>query len=365
MARRFDTVPDDVLYQVCTMTLREGRTVGAVTEWLKKNGYPSAKREWPRQMLVTAYAKGLLVLPGREHYELGLKIGANTNTVCRVAMVDDGEDAALDMVAKLAAEQALKLIRLVQETRKEGSVTGEKDGEEDTDKVHIGFSAGGTSHAFAYHLARMLEGQHNLPMLVLHSLTSGFFMDDPSAAPVVSLQQFSRIEPKPEYVVLFSSPVVARNEVENLRSQPFTKEAFDAARKIDIIVTSVAVADHEHNLFRYAIGQKDPENSESRLDRLRKLGWAGDIMWRPYSAAGEQLDCDIEPVSVVGFQDLVDRSSNKTSYVICIGGPCATCKETKKDALLPLLRCPAGRRPFSHLITTASTAKALCDELGW
>ena len=88
-------------------------------------------------------------------------------------------------------------------------------------------------------------------------------------------------------------------------------------------------------------------------------------MWHPYSAAVQLIDSDVQPVSVVSFDDLVRWSNSRDKHVICIAGPCATFRADKAAALLPLLSCPKGRRPFDHLITTESTAKAICDELGW
>ena len=87
-------------------------------------------------------------------------------------------------------------------------------------------------------------------------------------------------------------------------------------------------------------------------------------MWRPYSRAGRTIEFEIEPVSVVRFNDLVRMSNDPRKHVICIAGNCAECSETKTSALTPFVRANMqGRRPFSHLVTTSKTAQELCEEL--
>jgi hypothetical protein len=357
MSKEIDTMPDDVLYHVCTLVLRKKISLKATTEWLRANGYRSAKRTWPHQMLVKAFDRGLLGLPRRENYELAARIQRTSGTLCRVSGVADDDETAFEAVAELAADQVLHLIRQVHAAGQEIHPA--------RDEVHIGLAAGGTSRAFASHLARKLQKERDLPVLWLHTLTSGFFVDNPDSAPVVSLGQFNRIEPRPKFVVLFSTPLVSLTQAKKVRELPFTREAFEAAGGLDIVVTSVSVARHAHSLFRLALMQEDPGRAKERIDKLNEKGWAGDIMWQPYSKEGQLIECDVRAVSVVDFHDLVRLSNAPAKYVVCIAGLCADCDSSKLEAVIPLMRCANTSRPFNHLVTTQSTAYGICRKLGW
>jgi hypothetical protein len=357
MSREIERMPDDVLYHVCALILREKLSMTAATKWLMANGYPLAKREWPRKMLVEAFDRGLLVLPRRENLELAGRIQQASGTHCRVSGVEYDDETAFETVAELAADQVLHLIRQVH--------AAGQDIDPPDNQVHIGLAAGGTSRTFASHLARKLQKEQKLPELWLHTLTSGFFVDNPDSAPVVSLRQFKGIHPKPEFVVLFSAPLVSREEEKTVRELPFTRDAFEAAGELDIVVTSVSVAHHEHSLFQRAITQEDPGRADQRIKALDRQHWAGDIMWQPYSSKGRLIECDVRAVSVVDFRDLVRLSNTPAKYVVCIAGLCAECKSPKDKAVVPLMRCAETRRPFSHLVTTQSTALKVCENLGW
>ena len=92
------------------------------------------------------------------------------------------------------------------------------------------------------------------------------FVDNPDSAPVVSLRQFKGIHPKPKFVVLFSAPLVSREEEKTVRELPFTRDAFEAAGERDIVVTSVSAAHHEHSLFQRAITQAEPGRDAGGCD---------------------------------------------------------------------------------------------------
>jgi len=308
MSREIDTMPDDVLYRVCTLVLREKLSITAATEWLAANGYPLAKRSWPHKMLAEAFNRRLLVVPRRENLDLAARIQQTSGTHCRVSGAENDDETAFETVAELAADQVLHLIRQVH--------AAGQDIYPPDDQVHIGLAAGGTSRAFASHLARKLQMEVNLPELWLHTLTSGFFVGNPDSAPVVSLGQFNCIVPRPQFVVLFSAPLVSSEEEKTVRKLPFTREAFKAARELDIVVTSVSVANHEHSLFQRAIMQEDPKHARERIKKLDGQDWAGDIMWQPYSEKGQPIKCDVRAVSVVDFRDLVRLSNAPAKYVV-------------------------------------------------
>ena len=177
MARTIDTLPEDLIYHVCALVLREKRPVSQVATWLQNNGYPGAKREWPNQIVGIAFDRGLLTLPLRENAELALRVHERSGAICRVAAVRDYDAHAFDTVAELAADQVVTLIRQVQAERAEWDQARPTE-------VHIGLAAGGTSKAFAAYLAEKLKRAKDWPQIWLHTLTSGFFVDDPDSAAV-------------------------------------------------------------------------------------------------------------------------------------------------------------------------------------
>ena len=357
MSKEIDTMPDDVLYHVCTRVLRKKISLTGITIWLRANGYPAAKRTWPHRMLVEAFDRGLIFFPRRENFELAARIQRPSGALCRVSAVENDDETAFEAVAELAADQVLHLIRQVHAAGQEIDPP--------RDEVHIGLAAGGTSRAFANHLARKLQNERKLPVLWLHTLTSGFFVDNPDSTPVVSLSQFNVIEPRPKFVVLFSAPLVSRKAAKKVRELPFTREAFNAANDLDIVVTSVSVANHDHSLFQRAIMLEDPERADQRIEDLDLQDWAGDIMWQPYSTKGQLIECEVRAVSVVDFAELVRLSNAPAKYVVCIAGLCADCKSSKEKAMVPLMRCANTSRPFNHLVTTQTTARRICKALGW
>jgi DNA-binding transcriptional regulator LsrR (DeoR family) len=328
MASYADTMPDHILYNVCEQALRQGSPPTEIANWLREKGYPGAKREWIRKLLAEAFKRGIVQLSNAEHHELALRITRESGTLTSVSMVADDQDGALDQVAELAAERVCELIRQVWAAGRET--------EPARDEVHLGLAAGGTSSAFAHHLGRKLKREAAIPKLVLHALTSGFIVDTPESAPVVSLLHFATLVPPPQYLVLYSSPLASPAELLELKNRAFTREPFAAV-----------------------------DNAQ-----LKYLDWRGDIMWQPYSSRGTPIDIDVKAVSVVSFEDLValaqarDEHSRKR-HVVCIAGPCARCGEGKAKALEPLLRSPVGRRPFSHLVCSSSTAHEVCELLGW
>ncbi len=347
-----EALPDDLLYQVCLRLLRDGESHAVVTKWLQKDqGLSNATREWPRACLARAYQKGLVTIPPQEHSDLAHKLATKFDLSCRVSASEH-----LDGVVGLAADQAVQALEQVVEAARQKD-TRKKE-------VHIGISAGGTTRSFATHLAARLEARDNLPKLVFHALTSGFEPDKPMNTPAVTLGIFTHIRPETEFSVLLSEPLVSKQDAPRMKYRPFLKRPYELAKKLDIVVTSLSVAQHPHSLFTTALTAEDPERAERRFEGLLKSNWVGDIMWRPYSDTGEPLSLDIEPVSVVGFQDLVKLSNRANNHVICIAGACTVCSETRTKALLPFIRTKSQRRrPFSYLVTTKKTAEELCEQM--
>ena len=335
---------EQVLYEICVRLLKDAQSHKSVRDWLSEEyGLSNATREWPRACLARAYEERLLTISPREDLRLGCDLGKGRPFECRIAASEDP-----DLLPELAAQEVASLIDSVNYTIAE---------QERPDRsIHIGLSAGRTGGAFAKHLASILELKDSLPQLVFHALTSGFNPERPETMPAVTLGKFSRLRPEPKYVVLLSEPFVDTRDVASVRRKRFQRDAFEAAKHLDIVVTSISVANHEHSLFTYAVDKKNRRN-------LLHKGWVGDIMWRPYSGTAALLTCDVEAVCVIGYSDLVKLSQSEHKHVVCIAGPCAECDkpQPKTAALRPFMQ-PGVKTPFDRLVTTAETAKALLED---
>ncbi len=101
MSKEIETMPDDVLYHVCTRVLRKKVSLKATTLWLKANGYPTAKRTWPHKMLLEAFDRGLDVdaafseVYGTSPEEIDVRFAAFVEGVGGMDVIPLPEPAAL------------------------------------------------------------------------------------------------------------------------------------------------------------------------------------------------------------------------------------------------------------------------------
>jgi DNA-binding transcriptional regulator LsrR (DeoR family) len=213
----------------------------------------------------------------------------------------------------------------------------------------------------ARRLASRLYSDQACPELVLHALSAGgFLVDKPEKVPVTYFSYFDGTLAKVEFVPLFAETVVPNEEYERVLQNPGVRNSLERAGEIDIVVTSLASAADEHGLLgRYLEYLGETKAEPAAVENMRKIGWIGDVQFRPYTAEGPILDgCPVKAVTLFELSDLVERAAAPDKYVILLAGPCGECARPKTDAILPLLTRP-NLRVWTHLVTDVRTAAEL------
>ena len=336
----------------------------SVADWLRKiKGRPDITREKIYPMFWEACNRGFLLLqPPTEHHlrkklenSFALYKHPGEVTVVNVS----GENAALH-VTSTAADQIVELIERVWKEKK-----GKYPNDPQKHAVHLGMGAGFATMLVARRLAYKIRSGTEVPQIVLHAISSGGFLpNEPYKSPSTYFSYFDPVLMDVKFVALFSATVVSNSDYENQKANPAIRSSFEKRDEIDIVVTSLAAAEHEHGLLgRYLRHLIDQHLiSQDVLDKMLAAGWVGDVQFRPYSAKGPLPEnvCPVRAVTLFELNELVeiakDRSNGK--HVVLVAGPCGECGETKKNALYPLL-ANENLRLWTHLIVDAKTAKEL------
>lgn len=364
---------DELIFAVCSRFLEQLGTLydphlpdadrqrhgaaTAVAEWLHQQwGRQDLTREKIYPMFWEAARRNfLLLLPPRElnlaeriAEKFNLSQFAQDSEIIQVINAR-GRDAAAQ-VAAAGADLVLALIERLAE-RKQGQ------------PVHIGLGAGFATLVVAKRLASRVRSEVGFPDLVVHALSSGGFLaDEPQKAPITYFGYFEDSLVKVEYVALFSQTFVSdQQDFEKVKKSPGVARSFERAEEIDIVVTSLAEAGHEHGVLVKLLkcliedGVLEPDV----LERMARAGWKGDVQFRPYSSDKPLLEeCPVRAVTLFEVSDLVRMAQREGKYVVLLGGPCGECGRPKTNALLPLVSEPS-LRLWTHLLTDVETASEL------
>ena len=368
-------IPDDMIYAVCERFLKEPgqrefflRHMGeggerkseaeqdwnaeTLATWLTKQGYRTS-REGIFPIVRQAIRRGFVQLhPPRSYRAKTMLAERYPDMPADTTILDIKPELAGD---NLATTTALTLLRLIREL---GPLKERKFREETapSPRVHVGFGAGAMTWRVAEKLALRLETEADLPAMTFHALSSGFSNNQPLSAPVAFFTAFSNLNQPIEFVGLFSPPFVKLREYEAIQDLPAIKESFREAKKIDIVVTSLAQADDEHGLLNSFLSA----NKGGKPGPLDEAGHIGDVQWHPFSKDGPltNIDTGIRALTLFDLQDLVKLAKTDGRHVVLVAGPCSVCRKTKAKALRPLLTLPA-LRVCNHLVTDVATAGEL------
>ena len=335
---------------------RQGAAAG-VAKWLSDRwGRDDLTREKVYPLFWEAARRNFLfLLPPRELHlaekiaqTFGIEQFHGDSEVIQVVN-SKGRDSARH-VAALGADLVLSLIE---------RVARKKNGQ----PVHIGLGAGYATMVVAKRLASRVRSEVDGPDLVIHALSSGGFMaDEPQKASVTYFSYFEDALVNVDYVALFSETFVRSEEdYERVKKNPGVQRSFERASQIDIVVTSLAAAEHEHGMLLKFLKRliEDGVLQTDVLDAMARYDWKGDVQFRPYTSAGPMTDeCPVRAVTLLELVDLVRMAATEDKYVVLLGGPCGECGKTKTSALLPLLTEPK-LRLWSHLLTDVETASEL------
>jgi hypothetical protein len=344
---------------------RQRGAAAAVADWIRmEKNRPDITREKIYPLFWEACQRGFLLLQAPSERNLKKQLEAHyhlENHPGEITVVNVRDDSAAQHVTSSAADLIVGLIDRVWKEKKE-----KYPNNPELQAVHLGMGAGYAAMLVAKRLATKVHSGDDIPQLVLHAISSGGFLpNEPHKAPSTYFTYFDPSLTNIKFVALFSATVVGHDDYENLKTNPGVRLSFEQKDDIDIIVTSLAAADHEHGLLvQYLthlvdLGFMPPD----LLTKMRAAGWVGDVQFRPYSV-DKPLD-EISPVRAVTLFELDElvkmaKDANNGKYVVLVAGPCGECGATKLHALRPLI-ANDHLRLWTHLVTDAKTARELLD----
>ena len=176
--------------------------------------------------------------------------------------------------------------------------------------------------------------------------------------PVSFFGFFEGITPEVEYVGLFAPPVVETQEYVKTTRLKGVKQSFDLKGEIDIVVTSLGSASHDHSTFNrfMSLGKK------RSLTILDKAGHVGDVQYCAYSKEGPITeDAEIRCVTLLELEELVEMAADPDKHVVVVGGRCGHCDRSRIDAIRPLFDSPA-LKVWSHFVMDVDTARELLEK---
>jgi DNA-binding transcriptional regulator LsrR (DeoR family) len=332
-------LPDEIVFDVCQMFL-DGLGATRIADWLKARGY-DLTREQIYPVLNEARKRGHLVLSSPREQVIARRLADRYDKpLPSIRVIDIRGPQALEHVAIGAADLALSIIKELGHTR---------------ERVHVGLGAGWTTWRVARRLASRARIEEGVPPLALHALSSGFSVSQPQMAPVSFFSFFDDSRLDVECYGLFAGAMVPSGDYEKVKRFPGVRESFELASEIDVVITSLAQAQHEHgDLYQFL-----QLGAPKALKALQKAGWVGDVQYRPYSATGPvTMDAEVRAVVLFELADLVRLAATMHKHVVLVAGPCGGCGVTRADALRPLVEQPS-LAVWNHLVVDTVTATKL------
>lgn len=273
----------------------------------------------------------------------------------RVSVVYAGVRDPLRYLGEFAASWLIKLVvKEVPEDRRK--------------PICIGFSSGRTTKNVAEALSReirfMDRRDSRFEGLRLHSINSGFHVDDPSTAATSFIGFFTNTSVDVSAIGLFSAPLVpVSNYYEETCALPGIREAFEHRDEISAIVCSVGDAYDPENHRKRALEawrQARPMRNENHSTTIEDVEPRGDLFYRPYSKT-EPIDehAGLRTVSVFELDTLRDefvKTPGRVSMLV-IGGQNAQ-GQTKWRAVKPLL-VSEKLKVWTHIALDLATAEDL------
>ena len=344
---------------------RQRGAAAAVAEWIQKEkNRPDITREKIYPLFWEACQRGFLLLQAPTEKGLKKKLEEYyrlENYPGDLTVVNVRGESAAKHVTSSAADL---IVELIDKVWKEKKAKYPKDPEKQA--VHLGMGAGYAAMLVAKRLAQKILSGEDVPQLVLHAISSGGFLpNEPHKAPSTYFTYFDPSLTNIKFEALFSATVVDSEDYAKQIANPGVKYSFEQKDKIDIVVTSLAAADHEHGLLVQYLTHLVDQGliDKNTINNMHKAGWIGDVQFRPYSVDGPLPDvCPVRAVTLFELEELVEMARDPANgkYVVLVAGPCGECGASKKHALRPLI-ANEKLRLWTHLVTDARTARELLD----
>ncbi len=342
-------VDDATLLLCCDLFIAargdENKSIESVAKQLNKATRRRFSRVDVYRMVAMARERDFFkVLPRADRdleKQIAEKFDLRGSIVHAVHVVPALQPSASEAVSSFAAEHALDLIKEI--------------GRQKQGPVGVGFVGGNTIMRVARLLSMRMRADSDLPAAVsFHSICSGFDPRHPETAPLTFLGYFTDLPTDVSYGAFFAPPAVTSSEFKNIRDNPIVERSRELGDEIDIVLTSLASFDDEHNILRDLahITGDDPE-------KLKRLGVLGDVAYEPFGESGPlDIDFGYRAVTLFSIPDLVARAKQKGKEVLLVAGPCPGCGTSRERSLEPVLRVPA-LRVWSHAYLDSKTAQKM------
>jgi DNA-binding transcriptional regulator LsrR (DeoR family) len=335
-------IPDSIIMNVCELWFKEKLGPVEIQKKLEKEQGYYMRRETVYAILKDARDRGFVRMSPPIHDELSWKL--SERYAGSIKVVSTGEFGVNHFLAANAAELVVDRIK-------------HHRGEGNDIKVRLGLGAGPTTRNIAHELANLYHADASLPDIVIHTLTSGFRSDSAHLSPISWFSWFTKeASSRVSFVGLFAPPMVPSDKLyETIKKLPGIAEAFEVAKDINIVVTSIGDA------TKSGYGWL-PFVEEDKKTMLLESGWCGDVLYCPYSDKGPipAKALSLQAVTLFTIPDLVAmaRNSQKHSIILVCGPTHDKEGKLKTKALKPLLENP-NLRVWTHLITDMGTAQEL------
>lgn len=336
-------IPDHILLGVARRFM-EGEKAEDIATWVRSTGYRATRERIFNPLLRMAIDRGIFQILATPEHDIGVALSdtyghsAGDLHVVRAVQPEVREQVSLRAV-EVIVELILELGQL-------------------KERVHIGLGGGVTIWETARLLAKRLAAEAFLPRLALHAISSGFDIRDPRTAPITFMSDFYGLDTDIETFALFAPAIVDIADYKAVKDSPSVRESAREAKKIDIVITSLAAETDEHGALNRlgAVGRKQG----FRKGPLRRAGWVGDVQYHPYSEVApiEADAAGARAVTLLELEELHDLAQAKNKHVVVIASPCATCKQPKTEAVRPLLESPQ-LKVWTKLVLDMRTAKQL------
>jgi DNA-binding transcriptional regulator LsrR (DeoR family) len=341
-----DLSHDEVVAAACKYFCR-GYTANDVKTELKATLGLTLSREDPYRLLSFAGSRGWLEFRAPMAYDLVEKIQKAHPWLEKVAVL---RTAVSDDISYHTARMLLDLVRQLRDKHPRAKT------------VRVGFAGGTALRKTARRFAEMLrEPQDGLPQtIIFHAMVAGFDSKDTTAEPNAFFAYFvdePELQVKTGFVGLHAPGMVKTASVRVLRALDHVRESFQAAKNIDIIVTS---AGGHWRQGHSALHDMYAKSSPKSLEVLNKAGCVGDMMWRPLGPDGPlEMRTDVRTMTLMELSQLPEFI-HRGGKVLLLLGPCGAsgCGGPKADVFRAILR---GGRKVTHVCVDSRTAKGMLE----
>ena len=328
----------EVVAAVCRY-MCEGKCVSEIAERIRRDfGIPLTRKDPYSYFRFAARHHWITFTPPYE-FALRQQMGKAYGWLRDIDVV---HTCVFDDVAARGAEMLVRMVQRLGRLKQE---------------VHIGFAGGHAMRKLVQRFADLLRMRRdNMPeTLVFHAMVAGFDVNDPSTDPnafFVYLLKDPAFQVRTKFVLLRAPCLVATSDFEKIKSWQGVREAYDAARDIDIVCTSGSSWKDSHSALRHYMS-----NSSASLTALQKAGCVGDMLWRPLGVRKPiEVPTDIRAMTLMDLGDL-PRHMREGKSVLLVLGPCNGCGVPKTDILRTILRTDPPL--INHLVLDSVAARSI------